>query len=82
MIVSLKKSILFVIKSSPDIAIIGEWLNRKIDEYLYHPQKTGFYVRAVITDDHTSNVRAFKLLLNNYDGDKNLSIYIQLTIKH
>ena len=74
MIVSLKKSIPLVIKLSPDIAITGEWLKSEIDESLYYLQKAGFYVPAVIIDDHPSNVRAFKLLLNNYNGNKNLLI--------
>ena len=75
MIVSLKKSIPLEIKSSPDITITGEWLKSEIDECLYNLQKAGFYVRTVISDDHASNVRAFKLLLKNYNGDKNLFIY-------
>ena len=29
----------------------------------------------LLVNDHTSNVRAFKLLINNYNGDKNLFIY-------
>ena len=75
MIVSLKKYILFVIRSSPDITITGEWLKSETDECLYHLQKVCFYVRAVISDDHVPNVRAFQLLLTNYNGDKNLFIY-------
>ena len=62
MIVSLKKSIPFMIKSSPDITITGEWLKSEIYECLYHLQKAGFYVRAVIGDDHASNVRAFNVV--------------------
>ena len=75
MIVSLKKSITFVIKSSPDITITGEWLKSIIDECLGHLQTAGFCVRAKISDDHASKVRPFKLLLNNYNGDKNFFIY-------
>ena len=75
MIVSLNRSIPFVIKSSPDITITGEWLKSEIDECLHHLQRAGFYVRAVISDDDASNVRIFKLLLNNYNGDKNMFIY-------
>ena len=49
-----------MIKASPGITITGEWLKSEINKCLYHLQKTGFYVRAVISDDHASNVRAFK----------------------
>ena len=72
MILSLKKSIPFV--STPQI-ITGEWLKSEIDGCLYHLQKAVFYVFAVISDDHAFNIRAFTLLLNNYNGDKNLFIY-------
>ena len=64
MIVSLQRSIPFVIKSSPAIAITGEWLKSEIDKCLCHLQKVG-YVHAVISDYHVSKVREFKLLLNN-----------------
>ena len=50
-----------VIKPSPDIIITGEWLKSENDECLYNLQKAGFYARAVISHDHTSNNRAFKL---------------------
>ena len=52
-----KESIPFVTKSPTDITITGESLKSKIGKYLYHPQKTGFYVRVIICYDHTSNVR-------------------------
>ena len=48
---------------------------REIDKCLYHPQKAGFYVRAVISVDHASSVRTFKWLLDSYNGVKNLFIY-------
>ena len=51
----------FVIKPSPHIIITGEWLKSENDECLYNLQKAGFYARAVISYDHTCNVRAFKL---------------------
>ena len=74
MIVSFKKSVPFVIKSSPDITITGEWLKSEIGECFYHLQKACFYVREVISDDHAPNVRAFKLLLKNHNGDKSLFV--------
>ena len=59
----------------PDIAITGEWLQSEIDECLYHLQKAGSYVCAVISDDYAFNVTAYKLLLINYNGDKKVFIY-------
>ena len=73
--IRVKKVYPFVTKSSPDITVTGEWLKSEIDECLYRLQKAGFYVPVVISDDHTSNVRAFKVLLDNYHGYKNLFIY-------
>ena len=74
MIVSLKKSIPFVIKSSPDITITGERLKSEIDEWLFHLKKAGFYFRPVISDDHTSNV----LLMEK----KTCLFTTELTMKH
>ena len=49
MIVSLKQSVPCVIKSLPETKISGEWLKNEIDECIYNLQRTGFYVRAVVT---------------------------------
>ena len=60
----IKMSIPFPGKIVSGITITEEWLNSEICECSYHLQKAGVYVRAMISDDHASNARAFKLLLN------------------
>ena len=62
MIVSLKKSLPCVIKSIPETKISGEWLKTEIDECIFNLKKTGFQVRAVVTDNHSTNVSAFSFL--------------------
>jgi len=62
MIVSLKQSIPYVIKSIPETTISGEWLCKEIDSCIYDLKDIGYNVRAVITDNHASNVSAFSFL--------------------
>ena len=63
MIQGLKKSISFVIKASPETKIPGEWLAQHISGCVSCLSKIGFNVCAVVTDNHSSNVNAFKCLL-------------------
>ena len=69
MIVSLKKSVPIVIRSLPETKITGEWLKCKINNCILDLAEAGFKVRAVITDDHPSNVNAFTRLHEIFDGD-------------
>ena len=62
----LKKSISFVIKALPETKITGEWLAQHISECISRLSKVGFNVRAVVTDNHSSNVNAFNCLLYTY----------------
>ena len=66
MIQGLKKSISFVIKALPETKITGEWLAQHISECISCLSKVGFNVCAVVTDNHSSNVNAFKCLLYTY----------------
>ena len=75
MIVSLKQSLPCVIKSIPETTISGEWLRKEIDECIFNLQNSGFFVRAVVTDNHSSNVSAFSFLHKCYNGDGKLFIY-------
>ena len=76
MIVGIDKSIPYVVKSSPEVTITGEWLTKQIDECISTVAKAGFNVRAVIADDHSTNTSAYSKLHNKYDGDS------QTYIKH
>ena len=62
----LKKSISFVIKALPETEITGEWLAQHISECISCLSRVGFNVRAVVTDNHASNVNAFNCLLYTY----------------
>lgn len=66
MIVSLKQSIPFVIKAVPEVSVEGVWLRNHIDESITSLQGIGFQVRAVITDNYSSNVSAFTQLIEEY----------------
>ena len=76
MIVGLKKSVPQVIQAIPEITITGEWLPEKISASLHSLAQTGFNVRGIVTDNHNSNVNAFKSLKQKFGkGD-------QLFIQH
>ena len=66
MIVSLKKSIPFVIKAIPETTINGTWLSKQIEEVLTSIHECGFQVRGIVPDNHSTNVLAFNNLLKKY----------------
>ena len=69
MIVGLKNSIPYVIKSSPETKINADWLKKEITDCLRILSKSGFTVRAIVCDNHTSNVSSFKNLLQHFNQD-------------
>ena len=71
MIVSLKKSIPYVVKSCAEVKINGAWLAGEIDSCILILKEAGFNVRAVITDDHGSNVKDFILYSTNMKAINN-----------
>ena len=66
MINSLKDSIPFVVKAIPELQITGKWIATELDELLSSLHKCGFAVRAVVSDDHSTNVSAFRSLHDLY----------------
>ena len=74
MIVGLMKSIPYVVKSCPVVSISGEWLSGEIDLCIFNLQKSGFKVRAVVSDNHSSNVNAFADLKKQYGEENSLFI--------
>ena len=62
-IVGLKKSIPYVIKSLPETNIDANWLKTELLDTLEILSNCGFRVRAIICDNHPSNVSSFKELL-------------------
>ena len=75
MIVGLQKSVPYVVKSCPVVSLSGGWLSLEIDSCLSNLQKSGFKVRAVVSDNHSSNVNAYADLRKKY-GDTNSNLFI------
>ena len=69
MIVSMLKNIPFVIKAVPETRIEGGWLQNHIEESIESLNHVGFHVRAVISDDHSTNVSAFSKLIESHGFD-------------
>ena len=61
MIVGLKESIPYVIKACPETTITGELVYEQIVEILSTLKSAGFNVRAIISDNHSTNVWIFKI---------------------
>ena len=76
MIVDLKQSVPHVIQEIPEVIITGEWLAEKISASLHSLDlaQTGFTVRGIVTDNHNSNVNAFKSLKQKFGKDDQLFI--------
>ena len=62
MIVDLKKSIPYVIKSSPETNTNAKWLKTELLDSLEILSNCGFRVRAIVCENHPSNVSSFKKL--------------------
>ena len=61
-----KKSIPSVIKACPERKICGHWLAEEIEESLKTLGSIGLFVRVIISDNHASNVLAFKNLRRKF----------------
>ena len=57
----LKAIYFFYCEIVPEVSISGEWLKQYINKWLI--SKTGFKVRALISDKHLQNANAFSHLL-------------------
>ena len=66
MVVSLKTSIPFVISAIPLVKNSGEMVYQNINKCISLLTQSQFRVRAIISDNHTTNVKAYNLLLTNY----------------
>ena len=63
MIVGMKKSIPYIIKSVPEKKIDGKWLKEQVFDCLKTLKDCGFNVRAIVSDNHSTNVSAYNMLL-------------------
>ena len=66
MVVGLKNNVPFVIKAAPETKIDGKWISEQIDDCIKSLHDVGFRVRAVISDNHSANVAAFRDLYEKY----------------
>ena len=65
MIVGLKESIPYVIKSLAETNIDPNWLKTELLDSLKILSNCGFQVRAIVCDNRRSNVSSFKKLLEH-----------------
>ena len=72
---SLQKSVPYAIKCCPETSIHGNWLEIEIGVCISHLKNISFAVRAIITDDRTTNVRAFNHLLQKNNEISNHNAY-------
>ena len=64
MIAGLKETVSYVVKAVPETKIDSNFLREHIKDCLRILSECNFNVRAIVCDDHSSNVAAFKLLLS------------------
>ena len=75
LIVSFKNYVPCFVKALPETSMTGYWLSEEIDKSITNLKEIGLQVRAVVLDDHASDVSAFSILLKKYRGDHELFIY-------
>ena len=61
----------FVIKAILEIKIEGKWLSEHIDNCITSLNSVGFNVSAIISNNHSTSVLAFKYLFNMYGNEQN-----------
>ena len=69
MIVGLKESVPYVIKSSPETKVSATWLKDELLDCLDTLRQCGFNTRIIVCDNHPSNVSTFKKLLESSNQD-------------
>ena len=79
MIAGLTNSIPYVIKSSLETKINADWLKEELINSLGILSKSCFNIRAIVCDNHPSNIPSFKNLLHRFNQDPNeLFIWYEL----
>ena len=68
MIVGLKESVPYMIQALPETTFDGKWLAKKMEDNMKTLTDAGFRVRAVVTDNHSTNVTAFSTLLKRFSS--------------
>ena len=75
MILGLKENIPYIIKSVPERQINGKWIKEQILDSFKTLKNCVFRVRAIVSDNHSANRLAYKVLLKEFGHlDDNLFI--------
>ena len=77
MVVGLKQSVPYVIKACPKTNLSGRWLTDEIEESLSTLSDAGLSTHAIITDNHSTNLTAFKMLIAKYESSTNYYFHFQ-----
>lgn len=72
MVVGLKQSVPFVVQAIPEVTFDGRWLCEKIAKNIKYLADSGFSVRGIVSDNHSSNVNAFTSLKTRFNSDTKL----------
>ncbi|KAI6651436.1 hypothetical protein LOD99_5243 [Oopsacas minuta] len=66
MVVSLMKSIPFVISAVPLVKNTGDIVNRNLDKCLLLVTQSRFRIGAIVSDNHLKNMNSYTRLVTNY----------------
>ena len=64
------KKIPSIVKACPEVTVNVEWLSQKILKCIFQLMNSGFFIWAVVADNHSANVNAFNILIDKFEGDK------------
>ena len=76
MIIGLKNSTPCVVKACPEVSINSDMARQEIEESISSLISADFKVRAVVADNHASNVSAFTQLWNLYGTEPDNNFHI------
>ena len=68
-ILGIKKNVQVVVRTVPENKVNGDWISDELFECLKYLLSCRFKIRGIISDNHSSNVAAFRILLNKVPGD-------------
>ena len=77
-ICGLKASFPIAVKACPEISLNGEWVATHMADCISILSESGFKVRVIVTDNHSSNVNAFKALKKIFHSQaSDSSLFVQ-----
>ena len=82
MIAGLKQSVPYVIKACPKTRLSGRWLTDEIEESLSTLSDGGLRIHAIITDNHSTNVTACKMLITDNHATNVTAFKMLITDNH